>query len=603
MVKFMSEVKQQDDSKWEFLKSHEFFASIQHLLPEDSKRLTYPEWVKLIEQDEKLDSEKLVTFIPNFPGSGTYVKPAGIFIPKFDGFSSPLGSVAAALGDTASTTVDQVVDKATQVVKQQISRAGQEFADFISGGGVNVGGGGDGATTKEGYAGGSNFNPEGLSLGVKPINSSFRTDIVPLGRPKYFNDSLDKDVPLILVLNNVFPELTGEEWSTTDLPKFGDSQSIQRFLFYDIFNDWNADITRKVNLNVFTKTLLTRDYILNFQRITSYCLSVYYFYLSIIAHVNLPENRNEGMIKLYEALSAQDLRDLTTLKRLLAKAPIDPRMNEFVFHYFNNYKQSHLPGSSLYKVTPIPFADSTENRMTTLVDGTVTTCIELLGSKKYKEFIQLFVQAYPDCDSQLLAYTGVHNFDADHLTYVANCPKILHGSSTGNLEVEVPTVTSDDESITYNCHTDAPDGWIQAASGIWHSGKIRGGFGGPKGLANVVDGFASTTSLKTSVVFSGSLVGKTSTYVYWNGGFYPSSYWTDTSEPCAFSTDINRQTNSVQSVQQFGAQLLLPVSIWDTEQTAQQFADLMFTPPKGSMSSRRPARGGRRNSNSEERDS
>lgn len=581
-------------SAWEYLKSHDFYTNVQHLLPPGSKCITYPEWVKLIEEDEKLDGSTPVQFVPAFgPIPGTHVKTPGMFVPRFDGFNSPLGAVAAALGDSASATVDDVVDKATKAVQAQISRAGQEFSDFISGQarGLNVGGGGDGATTKDGYSGGSNFNPEGLSLGIKPINSSFRTDIVPLGRPKYYNDGADGDIPLILVLANAFPELTGETFDSSNLPEFGDSQYIQRYLYYEVFNDWNVDISRLVKLNSFTKTLLKRDYVFNFQRIIAYSLSVYYFYMSVIAHVNLPENRNEGMVKLYEALSAQDLRDLTTLKRLLTKAPIDKRVNEFIFHLFNNYKQSHLPGSPLYKLTPIPFTDSTGETLSVLEGGAVATCIDLLGSAKFKDFVQLFVQAYPDCDSELFSYTGVHNFDADHLTMVVNCPKILHGAVSGNSEAKVPSVNADDERITYNCHTDAPDGWSQASSGIYNAGKIRGGFGGPKGLVHVSNDFASTTPLVTQTTIPGGIVAKTTAYVYWSGNFYPSSYWTDTSDVCGFSYDINRHTNALTNVQHFGAQLLLPVTVFDTVPVAQQFADLMYSPPKKSKSTRRPDRG------------
>lgn len=604
------EAKQLDKSPtngWDYIESYEFFNHVFNSLPAEERHINYPDWVKLIQEDRKLDGNTPVTFSPMFPvNTNTGTKPSAPWTPKFDGFSSPLGAVAASLGDKASATVDQVVDTAAKAVQEQISRKGQEFADFIANKtGLVIDDGGDGSTTKRNYAGGSNFNPSGLSLGVKPINSSFRTELVPLGRPKYYNDGADSDVPLILIVGNTFPEIPSANGGVSTNSNFGDDQYIQRYLYYEVFNDWEADICRLVKLNAYTKTLLTREHILNFIRITSYALSVYYFYASVIAHVNVPENRNEGMIKLYEALSAQDLRDLTTLKRLLLKAPIDGRINQFVFHYFNNYKQSHLPGSPLYKMTPIPFATSSTVTLPSLKSGAVAECINLLGSTKYREFVQLFVQAYPNCDSELLAYTGIHNFDADHITLAVNAPKILHGSSDSNDAVRVPTVTSDDDRIVYNCHTDAPDGWVQASSGMYtSSNKLRGGFGGPKGLTNVDNDFAATESLATNSPTVGGMIVSTTAYVYWNGAFYPSSYWTNTSDVCGFTYDINRQTNQVLSAQHFGAQLLVPVTVFDTVPMAQQFADLMYSPPKSrsnTSSRRRPP--GRRGKSKEDKDS
>uniref|UniRef100_A0A2V0RC53 Uncharacterized protein n=1 Tax=viral metagenome TaxID=1070528 RepID=A0A2V0RC53_9ZZZZ len=585
------EEKNSELQGWNYVESYEFFDHVRPLLSDS--RLEYQDWLKAIKADR--DKHQGTDVVHQLGFSGLPVRP---FTPvntpnSIPTFSGPFTSVMPRINEQLEATADELVNAGAEFVQAQISRAGQalmsQFGQQI---GIEVGAGGDGGTTKGDYSGGSNYNKHGLSLGAQPINSSFRTTIVPRYRPLYSNDGNDNDAPLVMFYGEVFPEI-GDGGGN-----FAGDTNLQRFLNIDVINQWSTTLARKLRLNSYTSTLNTKEYIFNFIRVQMHCLSIYYFFVSVIAHINVTENRNTGMIKLYEALSAEDLQEIARLELLLKKTPIDPRINQFVFHLYNNYKQSHLPGAPLYKMIPVSFVDSTGFSTSSLKSGSVAAAIDMLGSRRYKQFVEGYVQAFPDVDSQLLMYTGVPNFDPDHLTFVRNFPHIGYGSTASSATTHLPTAANRDEKLTYNLDTDAPDGWTFASSSIWvgsndQSGlKLSGGFGGPKTLGSTdSDGYYQTELLVTNLVHTNAV--KTTTIVFSDAGqsepvfTSPSTHETQ-SDIVSQTYKICRSYNVVNNYQRHGCQIATPVSVSDMELTSEEFANFLFTPPNTTVATRTP---------------
>lgn len=571
---------------WDYISSHEFFNHVKPFLSDGD--ITYPEWQSVVSKERKAhEGTETVHDLGFVPGTGgAWLPNRAVGVPTFNPpnlpFSQPFYDGVNNFSDLGQATADKLVDAAGSAVQTQINRAGDALGRFIGQRtGISVGGGDDGGTTKDNYSGGSNYNRHGLSLGAKPINSSFSTGLVPDYKPLYFNDGDDNDAPLITVYGNVFPELDAD--GTGD---FSANPAIQRFLNIDIVAQWANEMFRRMRLNSFTESLPTKEFIFNSIRVQMYALSIYYFYASVISHINVKENRNSGMINLFEALSAEDLQELQRLELLLEKTPIDPRINQFVFHLFNNYKQSNLPGSPLYKLIPVEFEDSATVGLTTLKSGAVAHAIDALGSVKYKKFISGFVQAYPDVDSPLLMYTGMPNHDPDHLTFIRNFPTIGYGSSVTTASTHLPHVDDTRDLLVYNCDTDAPDVWTQSSSGIWIGGssqigcKISGGFGGPKKLgAQNSDGFYET-SLMSTFLDDGNLA-QTTVVVWYDDKFRPASNNEKFCNVYAPTYMIHKYKNSVTAFQRSGCQVAIPVSVYDMQRGSQQFAEFLFSPPRG----------------------
>jgi len=584
-------------SGWDYISSYEFFDHVRSSLSDD--QIDYAEWQSIVrkerEEHEGTDKEHNLGFVPSV---SPWIPRGGTSVPNFDPslpFREPFYEGLNNFSDLREATADKLVDAASTVVQTGLERAGQALKTYMgTKAGISVGGGDDGGTTKDDYSGGSNYNKHGLSLNAKPINSTFSTGIVPDYKPLFFNDGDDNDAPLILVYGNVFPELDSD--GTGD---FSANPSIQRFLNIDIVSEWAYEMFARMRLNSYTESLPTKEFIFNNLRVQMYGLSVYYFYTYVIAHINVKENRNSGMINLFEALSAEDLQELARLELLLNKTKIDPRINQFVFHLFNSYKQSHLPGSPLYKLIPVEFEDSTNKQLVKLKSGAVAHAIDALGSAKYKKFITGYVQAYPDVDSPLLMYTGMPNFDADHLTFIRNFPTIGYSSSVTSVSTHVPHVDGARDLLVYNCDTDAPDAWTQSSSGVWIGGtdqigcKISGGFGAPKKLGSQnSDGFYETDLMVTNVV---DVNASQTTVVVWNDEvFRPASSGRNLADVYSPSYMIYKGQSYVTAFQRSGCQVVTPVSIYDMQRSSEKFASFLFSPPRGAARSRNTQRPGRR---------
>lgn len=551
---------------------------------DDVSDLTYEQWYDYLDKmDKEHDTDpntKLDAFVPP-PGFGKL------------GAGIASGLAGQAFGIGADATIDDFVNKGAEFLREQV-RERRRTADMSGSWTDPAPDQGDGGTTEANYAGGSSFNPTGLSLNLKPVDINFSTDIVPLYRPKFFLDGRDSTAPLIMKTKCVYPERS----TSSDLNVYGGSPDLQDYLWNKVMADWVNLISRKVRLNTFTSGILTWEYVSNYYASIAYCLSVLYFYLSVEAHFTLEKNRNEGMITLYQTFSVSDLNKIRILRQVLDEVPLDPMVNQHMFHLYDNYKQSHLPGAPLLKYTPIKMVPtlSNENHFNGLESGILDKCLLLLRNKKFRDFQQLYVQAFPtSVETKTYSYSGMPKFDANWLTSFVNSEKMSSTSAVGYRIM--PNVASDSETIKMNMHTDAPDGWIDASNSIYDTtmAKYRGGFGATKKVTiNSDDEFYGSVS-NTSEYFE-TINRYTSSYIYVEDmtnagstirGFFPLEKRERYVVLSGDTWNGHISTSVTSKFQRFGTETALPLTIRDSVPIAMQFADLMYTPWKfGSSSSK-----------------
>jgi len=546
----------------------------------DVQDLSWEQWIDFLTKMEEEDSDtELLKFQPP-----ARVGKLGA------GIIAGLAGQAFDMG--AGATIDDFVTKGAEFLRNQVRerRRGAGMSGTWTDPAPDSG---DGGTTEANYAGGSSFNPTGMSLNLKPVDINFNTDIVPLYRPKFFLDGRDATSPLIMRVKCVFPEI-----ATSTLPStYGGDPDLQDYLQNKVMADWVNVITRKVRLNSFTSSVITWDYVCNYYASIAYCLSVLYFYLSIEAHFNLERNRNEGMIALYKTFTVSDLQKIRILRQVLDEVPLDPMVNQHMFHLYDNYKQSHLPGAPLVKYTPISMVNevTSENHFDKLEGGIVDKCLLLLRNKKFRDFQQVYAQAFPEAtETKTYSYSGIPKFDANWLTSFTNSEKVTSTAITGIFYM--PYVNSDSDSVLMNLHTDAPDGWIEASNTIYDigTGRYRGGFGATKKVTISTDNEFFATTNNYSLYFDG-VNRNTSSYIFAqdinNAGieirsFFPLEKRERYVVLAGDTYNGHISTSMITYYQRFGTEAALPRTIRDDIPIAMQFADLMYTPWKFGSASR-----------------
>lgn len=591
-------VKEVDYSE---LATHDVYELFLHEMKDEGVDLTDLSFYDWRNFWAPMTDSKLQTYLDKF-----YDKDGDDYKPKPLGFKPTPGLSGAALGGYAfgqkffrvgdlakAANVDAHLKsaranlkmQAEEFVKQKIK---DSAAQAMKGLGVKTGvtfeDDGDGGTTMSGYSGGSQFNPTGLSLGLRPLDSQFRTNIVPGFRPKYFLDTRNFNNPLIVKYLNVWVDNRNDEFD----PSYSNSV-YEKYWSYSITGQWISYVQQNVSLNSYLQAGLTPQNMRNYFRVVSYALAVYYFYASVIAHFNLRENRNDAMIALFQNLSPDDLLRIVELRKTIERLPIPDDLNAFMFHLYGNYKQSHLPGSCLIKFMPVKFANSNDRYVKATLPNVISGIEDMIASDNFRITQNLLAKACPNwCNTDPFAYTGIANYDADFVTAFVNVAKFGNDASGGN---EMPTAASDVSPINYCLHTDAPDGWAQGCMNIRNasSNQWEGGLGFWKTLSSIpVNGIYPNQALYTSVTNTTGQVISSTSFIYTSdtniagvavNGFFP----LETRTPYVYlSGDTYKASLPVTGVStrmRFGSQLAIPQTIQELIPTVYQWMDFFYMPP------------------------
>lgn len=267
---------------------------------------------------------------------------------------------------------------------------------------------------------------------VKPIKAEFNPDIL--------NRAYTSDVNLP----------TGQ-YSTTHLTGYcsqipNDSATI--FYFDNVLVPWlqqraQSSVNFRIDLSRITADKV-RTYLSNIND----ALNAYYFYASLISYVNLPQNKDQGLIALRKMISVDDLDYLNQLKQLLSSIPIPPNLNTLCFFMNQNFQDSE-DGDGLLKFMPISFNTSTDaNGTVTGFSGTdsavLKNLITNLNSIDNRELASILVRIAPNwINPTIFDPSSVPIFSKTALTIFANCSKFYwwNGSNySGNVVATKDTV-------------------------------------------------------------------------------------------------------------------------------------------------------------------
>lgn len=304
----------------------------------------------------------------------------------------------------------------------------------------------------------SHFDASKLSYGMKSIEVRLNTGIKPNCYGVYYNDALTNSSPLHLTMTKItFLSMTpGSPLDT-----------YYSVVLTTIFQNLaQAAVAFNINAN----TAFSDTNLRNYFDALSIALSYYYYYGGIISYCNNPNNRNEGMIKLRNMMSANDLNDLSQLQMVLMGTPIPPNLNHLIFWMHQTYRDSTLPGAALLKISPFPFAATTDaaNKFNALPAGYINNALLNLISGQNRTTGSLMARCCPGWTSeQLLAPADMPLHDPGFCTLWANLPNV--SVYTTGSAVKTPTVTSLDSSIFYNSYTNELDGAISGLVSIYDS--------------------------------------------------------------------------------------------------------------------------------------
>lgn len=508
--------------------------------------------------------------------------------------SGAIGSVlpflTAAAGMTLDQTIDAILRSGEESIRSQVNAKRVKFDSRVNDqvGITDIGDGGDGGTSNADYAGGSIYNPTGLSFGIKPVSSNFQTNIVPLYRPKFFGDGASQTAPLILKCLNV--------WAEEATGRFMGQEVINNYIDNAMISAYVNSISTRLRPNSFNSGIAgNRSLITNYFKILSYALAIYYSLASIVTHFRMEENRNEGMIALYSQLTPTDIQQLGILHQTLEGLPIDPRLNEYMFHLYGNYKQDFLPGSPLVKFIPFTFQNASNNLSMSNIIDVVPNALAMLKTQNFRNVQQVFASAYPELvNSKLMGYSGVPGVDKNWNSCWVNAP-YYSVSSTGSMIL--PAITSNDQVVDFNLHTDAPDGWIEGSSGMFNPNEDHfvGGLGAPKTLVLAGDLATSVDMVTYFGRTNQGNTGSTSAFIYttdveWNGTvkttFWPLSAREENQILSGNTYKSHIFSNSINSFQRYGTERAEPRTARDSSVTTMQFIEFMYFPPSMTPSSR-----------------
>jgi len=436
---------------------------------------------------------------------------------------------------------------------------------------------GDGGVSEPGYSQGSRFNPGGLSLNLPPKDVRFDTDIRFPGTVRYFSDGQEKSIPLIM--KGGVPLLINEVPGAMD-------QQVFAYFTRVVTDAWNSNVSAKVTWTNRVQDVLTTSNLVQYYNNSIFACAVYYFYRSIIVFTNDERNRNAGMDALADALTPSDYNQLFMLRKMIMSRAIPPFIHKWTYWMYGNYRQNHLPTSPLMKICPwffYPPNPQTPSNFTQFGSsnnlGMVQRAIEGLDSSR--EISNVLSKAIGNwLDFEPYEYTSVPEVDPNWTTFFTNASyKATHAFPTGDHSViDFPLIPNGESEVTYNLHTDAPDGWLAAMlRPTYQNGDKGPGLFGPETLMGTN---VSVGSIMDNVSpYGPDLEFLTSCYVFTDDitlgkGFKPVEL-TNRYQCLAGNTYTTTLTsNTWHAYQKFGTErciLLSPKSILDA---SLQFLDL-----------------------------
>ena len=551
----------------EFLKTIEAYNEICQILSPhvpESGLPTYDEWCDYIDNDG-LHSPGMLGYTP-----GISIPIPGQAMPAISKLADRVG--IPALKQTgirfdlpnADDVLRDVRQKVEQNVRQRVSQTASEaFEKFTDTG--------DGGTSKVDYQGGSRFNPTGLSQTLKPIDTSFNTDITFQGTTRYWQDGAENTGPLLI--KSGVPGLVN--------PTSGTQQDTQLWDFIQgpLTMEWNTAIAKKITWTGRVKDVLTET---NINSYINRCLSVcctYYFWRSVIAFTDDPRNRNAGMDALRDQLTPTDYNNLFNLRREMMQSAIPPFVHEWCFYIMGTYRQNDLPTSPIMKIMPTTFVASTGIYFSgaTTANGTQSSVTVARGHlSQLKEFNNLLARAIGDWGGiEPFEYVSSPRKDYDYTTFWTNANYRPTNATGGH---NFPQIASESNEIVYNTHTDAVDGWCSAMVSplVLDTGKFGVGLFHPWLLAS---SGTSTASASSTYQLGGSQK-STSCFIYnadSTAGFYPIEA-SQTYQAISGNTYTTVETSNVfHAFQKFGTERIILTSINALRQANFQFLELLYT--------------------------
>lgn len=539
----------------DFVKTKECYLAVKQILLEYSPETSFPvydEWIRMIDDGElhqpNLDFQN--------PGTG------------MGAFAAKVGMDALRSSGLFSGSADELMSKMRQATERGIrarakSTASKIFESFADKG--------DGGTSERNYLGGSRFNPSGLSQTLKPIDTRFDTDIPFQGQTRYWQDGKENSGPLFI--KGGVPGLVSiNNDSNRD-------QQMWDLIQGPITMEWNRAIANRITWTGRVVALLTETNIVCYFNRCLQALAVYYYWRSVIAFTNDENNRNAGMDLLRDQLTPNDYNNLFNLRREIMQCAIPPFVHEFMFYMMGTYRQNELPTSPIMKLMPHSFATSTDpffSGAAATYNGKSSVDLARVNLDQIKEFSNVLSRAIGVWGgTEPFEYNSSPRVDPNYTTFWTNANYWCR-NSTGT--VAFPQMNDDQDELTYNIHTDAPNGWLSAMVA-------------PKVINSQAEGVGlfhpwMLDALGTGIMGVGSTYSAygvnclTSCYMYnatGSAGFWPIES-AQTYQALSGNTFNTLGTSSTfHKFQRFGTERVILTSINALRQANFQFLDLMYT--------------------------
>jgi len=472
--------RSEENGTLEFLHSPEAYQILSQIVTSSGKEFpcNYSTYVDSLEElgIPATDKSKLLGYVINPQGAAGIAQAMG-------GVNQILKGQGIDVGQTIKeTVVRSAAELREQARKFAQKTATNEFQRFAGGTGS---GGGDGNTSKADFQGGSSWNPTGMSLKNKPMETEFSTDIRFIGADKYYLDGKEENTPLLMKCG-----IPGLVDFTRHTPGFSFTEDLMLEDYYHtIVGQYRKAISQRVTYSnqvtgMFTNESLTKKFNRDLQSVCTY-----YFWMSVIAYTDNPKNKNKAMYELRNSLSATDMNKLYILERSILQAVIPPFIHKWCFYIMGNYKQSYMPGAPLIKILPWfmqtssvdnVLADTNALRfmgkaeISSGITGNAPTFVgpienAILLMDQNRPLDNVLSASFPDwCEQQLYGYDSLPGFSNDYLDCWTNGMYLgLHSHAGGFFqEILLPRVENGNDAITYCNSTDAPDGWTQAMQAI-----------------------------------------------------------------------------------------------------------------------------------------